>query len=119
MALLDLDHFKRVNDDFGHPAGDQVLNEASLLEVRKVDVVARLGGEEFGVLMPETDTEGALEVTERVESLSHQVFGAPVTVSLEVATIVNDDASFDHLYSRADQALYQVKLQGRNCVAVN
>ncbi|MGM0858301.1 MAG: GGDEF domain-containing protein [Pseudomonadota bacterium] len=128
MALLDLDHFKRVNDDFGHPAGDQVLKVvagALLSEVRKSDVVARLGGEEFCVLMPETDTEGALEVIERirqrVESLSHQAFGVPVTVtvSLGLATMVNNDASFDHLYSRADQALYQAKIKGRNRIAVD
>ncbi|MDR5875732.1 GGDEF domain-containing protein [Halomonas sp. CUBES01] len=128
MALIDLDHFKRVNDDFGHPAGDQVLKvvaDALLGEVRKVDVVARLGGEEFCVLMPETDTQGALDVTERIRqrvaSLSHQAFGVPVavTVSLGLATVVADDATFDQLYSRADQALYQAKLQGRNRVAVD
>ncbi|MGM0823397.1 MAG: diguanylate cyclase [Pseudomonadota bacterium] len=128
MALLDLDHFKRVNDDFGHPAGDQVLKVvagALLDEVRKADVVARMGGEEFCVLMPETDTEGALDVIERirqrVESLSHQAFGVPVnvTVSLGLATAMDDDASFDQLYSRADRALYQAKFKGRNCVIVD
>ncbi|MCW4150638.1 GGDEF domain-containing protein [Halomonas sp. 18H] len=128
MVLLDLDHFKRVNDEFGHPAGDQVLiviAGALLSEVRKADVLARLGGEEFCVLMPETDTECALEVIERirqrVESLSPREFGVPVTVtvSLGLATVTNDDASFDHLYSRADQALYQAKAKGRNRVAVD
>lgn len=128
MALLDLDHFKRVNDDFGHPAGDQVLKvfaDSLLDEVRKADIVARLGGEEFCVLMPETGAEGALEVVERIRhrvaTLSHQELGVPVglTVSLGLATAVNHDASFDQLYSRADQALYQAKTQGRNRVVVD
>ncbi|OAZ97165.1 hypothetical protein ADS46_16440 [Halomonas sp. G11] len=128
MALLDLDHFKHVNDNFGHPAGDQVLRafaDALCDEVRKADIVARLGGEEFCVLMPETNAEGALEVVERIRKrvarLSHQELGVPtaVTVSLGLATADNPDTSFDHLYGRADQALYEAKTNGRNRVVVD
>ncbi|KPQ25536.1 MAG: Response regulator containing a CheY-like receiver domain and a GGDEF domain [Halomonas sp. HL-48] len=128
MALLDLDHFKRVNDNFGHPAGDQVLRafaHALLDEVRKADVVARIGGEEFCVLMPKTDTAGAQALLERirtrVEGLSPQALGVPtaVTVSLGLATASHQDASFDQLYARADQALYEAKTNGRNCVVID
>jgi len=127
VALLDLDHFKRVNDNYGHPAGDQVLRafaDALINEVRKADVVARIGGEEFCVLMPDTEAKGALEVVERirlrVSALSHQELGVPVavTVSLGLASSDNHDTTFEHLYARADQALYEAKTNGRNRVVV-
>lgn len=127
LTLLDIDNFKRVNDNFGHPAGDRVLQvfaKALVSESRKNDIVARLGGEEFCVLMPDTDTDGALELAERIRQhtamLSHQQLGIPttVTVSLGLATMSCGDSSFERLYSRADKALYQAKIQGRNRVEV-
>jgi diguanylate cyclase len=123
LALMDLDHFKRINDDYGHPAGDrilQVFSRALLEETRQVDVVARLGGEEFCVLMPDTDAQGAISVAERVrkriEGLPLQQLGIrhPMTISLGVATGTGEGADFDHLYSRADKALYEAKANGRN-----
>lgn len=125
MALLDLDYFKRINDQFGHPIGDRVLKGcADILrrEVRGSDIVARLGGEEFCILMPNTDTHSALEVTERVRSriasMTQHELGVPIsiTVSLGLATAIYHQTSFDELYSLADKALYQAKSHGRNCI---
>lgn len=127
LALLDIDHFKQVNDSFGHPAGDRILQvfaDALMSLSRKSDIVARMGGEEFCVLMPDTGPDGALELAERIRQriamLSHQQLGVPtsVTVSLGLATVNRDDVSFERLYSRADKALYQAKIQGRNRVEV-
>jgi len=123
LAVMDLDHFKRINDDYGHPVGDRLLqlfSRALREETRQVDVVARLGGEEFCVLMPETDAQGAIDAAERfrkrIEGLSLAPLGikAPLTVSLGVATGTGDSAAFDRLYSRADKALYEAKAGGRN-----
>ncbi|MGS2744739.1 diguanylate cyclase [Halomonas sp. LS-001] len=127
LALLDIDHFKQVNDSFGHPAGDRILQvfaEALMSVSRKGDIVARLGGEEFCVLMPDTGADGAWELAERIRqriaTLSQQQLGIPtsVTVSLGLATERRDNVSFERLYSRADRALYQAKTQGRNRVEV-
>lgn len=128
LALLDFDHFKQVNDNFGHPAGDRVLqvfSKAVLAETREADVVARLGGEEFCVLMPNTDTKNAQAVAERIRqrisTLSPQELGIPVsvTISLGLATAHTGNTTFNRLYSRADQALYQAKTNGRNRVEID
>ena len=125
LALLDIDHFKQVNDIFGHPAGDRVLQAFARTlqgEIRGADVLARMGGEEFCVLMPDTDADGARELAERVRtavaSLTHQELGSAtsITVSLGVATGCQSGLDFKHLYARADQALYQAKSKGRNRV---
>ncbi|MCG6656317.1 GGDEF domain-containing protein [Halomonas campisalis] len=127
LALLDLDHFKRLNDTYGHPAGDRVLvrfAEALREETRQADVIARMGGEEFCVLMPDTPASGALELAERIRkriaALSHQELGIPtsISVSLGVATGDGESSNFDSLYSRADHALYLAKANGRNCTQV-
>ncbi|XGA80577.1 GGDEF domain-containing protein [Halomonas sp. CH40] len=125
LVLLDIDHFKQVNDTFGHPAGDRVLQmfaRALKDEIRAADVLARMGGEEFCLLMPDTDADGACELAERIRmevaSLTQQQLGIPtsITVSLGVATAWQSDLDFKHLYARADQALYQAKTKGRNRV---
>lgn len=132
LALIDIDHFKQVNDVHGHPTGDRILVElAALLKqyVRRADVVARIGGEEFCVLMPSTDADGAAELCERLRQAvdEYDFRGTPgqpaplsVTISTGVTTSRTDrappDDSFAALYPRADQALYQAKLNGRNCV---
>ncbi|WP_404414232.1 GGDEF domain-containing protein [Vreelandella aquamarina] len=125
LALLDIDHFKQVNDTFGHPAGDRVLQVFARTlqgEIRGADVLARMGGEEFCVLMPDTDADGARELAERVRaavaSLTHLELGSAtsITVSLGVATGCQSGLDFTHLYARADQALYQAKSKGRNRV---
>lgn len=128
LLLLDVDHFKRVNDSFGHPAGDDVLRAiAGLLRdgAREYDAVGRLGGEEFGVLLPEVDVDGAALVAERIRSLvAERPLGPPgvghVTISIGVAIgpmnrVDNEDA----LLRRADEALYAAKRNGRNRVYVD
>jgi diguanylate cyclase (GGDEF)-like protein/PAS domain S-box-containing protein len=127
LLLFDADNFKRVNDSHGHPAGDAVLrNLADTLSAtfRQVDVVARVGGEEFAVLLPSTGVNGALTVAERlrkaVESQRVVADGVPIsyTVSAGIATLEADVAGLDALMKRADQALYAAKAAGRNQVKV-
>lgn len=128
LALLDLDHFKHLNDTWGHPAGDKVLVAfaRALQEVtRQADVVARIGGEEFCILMPDTPLEGALDLAERIRQriaeLNEDVLGIPtsIAVSLGLATGMASAADFDRLYSRADRALYLAKANGRNRTEVS
>jgi len=121
LLLLDLDHFKTVNDTWGHPIGDDVLRLISKeIEntVRESDIFVRFGGEEFIVMMPQTTMKGALRAAEKIrtaiEKLSHPVAG-PQTVSIGVAQRMSNE-SFRHWYRRTDEALYQAKENGRNRV---
>ncbi len=125
LVLFDADHFKNVNDKHGHPAGDAVLRHlAALLTVtfREVDVVGRVGGEEFAVLLPSTGIQGATKVAERlrlaVASKPVEVDGVQIhyTVSAGVATTDDHSMSLDALMKRADVALYAAKAAGRNQV---
>jgi diguanylate cyclase (GGDEF)-like protein len=124
VAFVDLDHFKRVNDTLGHAAGDQVLQAAAReLEraVRLTDFVFRHGGEEFAVLLPETDADAAIGVLERLrERFARSAFPGlehvgPITVSAGVATLEPGETS-DSILLRADEALYRAKQTGRNRV---
>lgn len=123
LVLCDIDYFKRINDTYGHAAGDHVLtNVANLLQgaLREYDVVARWGGEEFLLLLPNTDMIEALKVAERLREVvacSHLSFEAqtiPVTMTLGVAVL--GDENWHGTLARADEALYRGKNQGRNCV---
>lgn len=125
LVLFDVDHFKLVNDSYGHPAGDAVLKAfAALLteSFREVDVVARIGGEEFAVLMPSTDQHQAEAGAERVRQLAQlqpvEFDGASIryTVSGGIATVGSDSADLESLMKRADSALYAAKAAGRNLV---
>ena len=127
LLLLDLDHFKQINDTAGHLAGDTVLRQiGELLEeaIRKVDIVARYGGEEFVVILPETALEGGVAFAERLrERIALQSFdvGAGrtvhLTVSVGIATFPSAlVASTEDLFARADEALYRAKSAGRNQV---
>ncbi|UCF80622.1 MAG: GGDEF domain-containing protein [Acidobacteriota bacterium] len=130
LLMLDLDHFKRLNDTYGHPAGDSVLRQTAALlrrTVRDIDVAARYGGEEFAVLLIDTDAADALRTAERVraaveaETFSHERTQLDVTVSVGAATHLagssGPDAalSADALLRSADRALYAAKEAGRNC----
>ena len=122
LALLDVDHFKSVNDRHGHPAGDAALREvaAVLREVtRGGDVLGRFGGEEFAVLMPETSIAQAEQAAERlraaIERRPMPFPGGRVTVSTGVALLAGGEGG-DQLVSRADAALYEAKAGGRNLV---
>lgn len=116
VALFDIDHFKRINDEQGHLQGDLVLRQvAKLLDgsVRETDVVARYGGEEFVVIMPQTALEGACVFAERWrEAVGEQL---PLTISGGVTTVLDGDSA-DSLLARADAALYAAKSAGRNCI---
>ena len=123
LILCDIDHFKSVNDTYGHPVGDQVLRgvaRALTQSARQTDVVARYGGEEFAVVMPETETAGALVIAERIrERIAKVVFETDqgplrVTMSLGVATFPEDGARKAELVERADACLYHAKRHGRN-----
>ena len=120
MIMFDLDHFKKVNDQWGHPVGDAVLKRiAEITEpaIRSIDVLARIGGEEFVILMPETTKDGAYLVAERIrntiQSSIYPITGT-VTVSLGVAELLQHE-SFISFYKRCDDALYEAKRSGRNC----
>lgn len=128
VLLLDLDHFKKVNDAHGHLAGDAALVHISELlgtdVLRRIDLLGRYGGEEFAILLPETDLDGAMVVAERcryaIEAspcpLDHTTT-IPLTTSIGVAVpIAGEDA--DSLVQRVDAALYQAKTQGRNRVVL-
>ncbi|HWQ30512.1 MAG TPA: diguanylate cyclase [Negativicutes bacterium] len=121
IMLLDLDHFKKVNDTWGHPVGDELLkltSETMSKTVRYSDILIRFGGEEFVVLLPHTSIEGAAAAAEKVragiEKNSHPVTGTQ-TVSIGIAERMKSE-SFRHLYKRTDDALYRAKQEGRNRV---
>lgn len=123
--MIDIDHFKLVNDSRGHAAGDEVLKQvaASLHSgLRSIDVIGRLGGEEFAILLPSIDLEGAAMVAERlrraVATLAPTVEGEalPVTISIGVAELAADMRGLDALLKVADSALYEAKQSGRNRV---
>ena len=120
VIILDLDHFKRVNDTWGHPIGDEVLKQTADITrtyIRKNDVLVRLGGEEFLILLPHTDSGGAFETAEKIrkglEERVHPIAGK-CTASFGVVERAKWE-SFISLYKRADDALYNAKEGGRNC----
>lgn len=125
LVMLDVDHFKSINDRFGHPAGDACLTSiATTLRdaLRDTDEVFRFGGEEFAVLLAETTREQALVVAERLRTAvaakavtAFQCEPISVTVSAGTATLKADDDR-DSFIMRADKALYEAKRSGRNCV---
>lgn len=125
IAIVDLDHFKLVNDRFGHQTGDRVLASSAhaLASVsRRGDTAARVGGEEFALLLPETDKTEAIVLAERVRlaisKASVDNGKVAVTASVGVACSSDfSDPSADNLYANADRALYQAKEEGRNRVA--
>jgi diguanylate cyclase (GGDEF)-like protein/PAS domain S-box-containing protein len=128
ILMLDLDHFKDVNDTFGHAIGDQVLQEIVLIcqhNIRTIDLLARFGGEEFTILLPETDDCAALQAAERIRNIIETTaivtgHGAVlVTVSIGVANRNGEEpVSLEHLLDRAVQAMYASKSAGRNRVTV-
>ncbi len=121
VALIDLDDFKTINDTYGHLVGDQVLRElASLIRgnLRSTDMVGRYGGEEFIVVMPETDFTTAAGVVERLRKVVEETFFEPVgSVSISVGlTSLREGDSVESLLRRADEFLYRAKREGKNRV---
>ena len=128
LILLDIDFFKRVNDTFGHPLGDEVLREVAVrlaATVRAMDLPCRYGGEEFVVVMPATRPADAARVAERVRAaISSEAFeigdhSVPVSVSIGVAASQGGEDRPESLLRRADEALYRAKAAGRNQVIVH
>ncbi len=130
LLMLDIDNFKNINDTYGHDTGDEVLQLLSRVgstTIRHLDVFVRLGGEEFVILMPETNEEQAVGMAERVrrifnsQSFDHQWRKDVVhfTVSIGVATMNDNDSSLNQVLKRADEALYIAKNNGRNKVEFN
>lgn len=128
LLMLDLDHFKTINDQYGHHAGDLTLK--ALVEVcrgilREVDLIGRLGGEEFAILLPETGAQRAREVAQRLcqvvattkVTLPEQT-ALRFTTSIGVASLMDGDNNLEALINRADKALYSAKREGRNRVCV-
>lgn len=120
VLMMDIDHFKAINDTYGHEAGDHVLRQLGLIlpeATRATDFLARFGGEEFLVILPDTDTEGALASAEKIRQvvIGH-AFPAVgrVTLSIGAATARAADANEDEAVRRADAALYRAKHEGRN-----
>lgn len=118
LMLLDLDDFKGVNDRHGHDKGDKVLKELSALlldALREVDVLVRIGGEEFAALLPNTDRAGAVEVAERIRNNihAHSFSTGHLTASIGVSEALPEDSKAS-LYERVDRALYRAKQLGRN-----
>jgi diguanylate cyclase (GGDEF)-like protein len=123
FILTDIDHFKSVNDTYGHPVGDLVLKGVAKIlkdKARDTDVVARYGGEEFAIVMPETDLKGAQVIAERIrEAVMAEVFQTDqgplkVTLSLGICTCPDFGQQKQQLIDLADQCLYFAKRHGRN-----
>jgi len=125
--LLDIDHFKKINDSFGHDVGDEVLREFAVRlasNVRAIDLPCRYGGEEFVTIMPETSLDDAERIAERIR---RYISGSPfrvargaelltVTISVGVAVTLGEGDNPEALLKRADEALYEAKAAGRNRV---
>ncbi len=128
LLMIDVDHFKLVNDTHGHLAGDRVLKgiaDAFREQIRETDILGRVGGEEFGVILPQSGSEEAQRAAERMrESIAQRRFPIPgetvhsMTISIGVATRTPDSFDFEELLKRADEAMYRAKAAGRNRVSL-
>jgi len=123
LLLLDLDHFKKINDNYGHQVGDQLLiHFVKTIEktIRKSDIFARIGGEEFAILLSQIDNDEVYKFAEKIrkeiEEMTMHYNGQDISVTTSIGISKNckTDNSFDDIFSRADQAMYQAKKAGRN-----
>ena len=128
LVMFDIDFFKKVNDNHGHMAGDEVIKhtaDTAKSNLRQSDSIGRYGGEEFGIVLPETDAEGARIICERIretiEQSVVQTSAAPVryTVSVGIAQLTDKPKNHMKWMQQADEALYAAKKNGRNCVVVS
>lgn len=122
FMIFDLDKFKDINDTYGHTIGDDILikvNDRIKSIIRSVDSIGRLGGEEFGILLPETDSDNGQMMAERIRKVVEAINlnGIKATVSIGVTNLKPND-NIDTIYERADRALFKSKDAGRNKVSV-
>ncbi|GAA5316004.1 MAG: sensor domain-containing diguanylate cyclase [Candidatus Pelagadaptatus aseana] len=127
LIMFDIDHFKRVNDEYGHPTGDAVIRETAeevLRQVRDLDIAGRYGGEEFGIILTETDADGAVKLAERLRAsieqlvVEHEDYRVRFTISLGVVELNESYGNYKAWLEKTDQALYESKKQGRNTVTL-
>jgi diguanylate cyclase (GGDEF)-like protein len=129
LLMLDIDEFKKINDTNGHEAGDLALQRVAAAlksSLREIDILGRIGGEEFAVLLPNTLLPAAVLLAERIrQSIANMLFQKPdgawiktITISIGVATFTDEMSGIDDLLRNADAALYSAKNSGRNCVRV-
>lgn len=127
VIFADIDHFKKLNDRYGHAAGDCMLKHAARIiedSFRSSDTVARFGGDEFVMILPQTDSDGANILAERLRAaIESQAIDLPgrsirVTMSFGIATLPDDASSAEELLQRADESLYMAKQSGRNASAM-
>ncbi|MBF0478378.1 MAG: GGDEF domain-containing protein [Candidatus Omnitrophica bacterium] len=125
LLMIDVDFFKKYNDDFGHLVGDRILREIGQIiktHIREIDIAGRYGGEEFCVVLPDTDKDGAAFVAERIRAAAEQAeidaYDARINVTLSIGTssFPKDGKTIDELVDKADWALYRAKKIGRNKV---
>jgi len=121
VAMIDIDHFKRVNDQYGHPAGDQVIRSLSRLlqrRLRNTDLISRYGGEEFALALPDTPLEEAGQLLDQIRAAFAQIeqesSEAPFRCSISCGVATYPEAAASQLVECADQALYAAKKNGRN-----
>ncbi|MGM0471205.1 MAG: diguanylate cyclase [Bacillota bacterium] len=127
LLLLDIDNFKKVNDNYGHPVGDQVLKQlADKLKkiTRQMDIVARYGGEEFAIILPETGTKGAKKLAKRINQAIREMVveeeGVKISITVSIGlTTYQDHLSQKELISRVDEALYQAKEEGKDRICIS
>lgn len=129
VLVLDIDHFKKINDTYGHDVGDEVIKglvDTLNQSLREVDCLGRLGGEEFVIILPETSTEGALLVAERLRRLVSgftldykQKEIISITVSIGISSYCKEDLCVETILKRADEALYKAKQEGRDRIVIN
>ena len=129
LLLFDIDHFKQVNDQYGHDAGDRILIQLTQLVnrfTRENDTFARIGGEEFAVILPFTDLQSAQILAERINSEVgkncfevHDSLCIKISISVGVSDLKTGDECSKPMFERADKALYQAKNDGRNCVRLS
>ena len=125
ILMIDIDHFKSINDEYGHGTGDEALKMAVGIfqhALRAEDTLGRIGGEEFAAVLPETDIRNAVVLAERLrEAISKEELDTPdgklsFTVSIGASEINADDEDVQEILKRADELLYKAKESGRNCV---
>ena len=124
LVMFDIDHFKKINDNYGHPAGDEVIRHTARIvkaNMREIDIAGRYGGEEFVVILVNADENGATHFAERMRTaieskmVTHEQHTIPFTISLGIAQLTDDIDSAEAWMEAADQALYLAKRGGRNC----